>query len=85
MCSGLLVQKDLMLLPLELKLYRTLWSVDVVCAGVCAGLLGEGSAALGLRHTFLRKPVPAKQGGVWFGVSSLGHHWLVLLTEVSLC
>ena len=74
MCSGFLVQKDLMLFPLELKLYRTLWSVDVVCAGVCAGLLGEGSAA---QAHFPKKTSTSKVGGgvvvVWFGVSSLGH------------
>lgn len=48
MCSGLLVKRDLMLFPLELKLCRTLWLVDVVHVGVCVGLLGEGVSALDL-------------------------------------
>ena len=30
MCSGLLIKRDLMLFPLKLKIYRTLWLVDVV-------------------------------------------------------
>lgn len=41
MCSGLFVKRDLILFPLELKLCRTLWSVDVVRAGFYAGLLEE--------------------------------------------
>ena len=50
-----LFKKTLMLFPPELKLYRTLWSVGEVCAGVCAGLLGEGLAALVLKLTFSKK------------------------------
>ena len=56
-----------MLLPLELKPYRTLWSVNVVCAGGSAGLLGKGPTELVLRHTYPRKPVPAEHRRVGLG------------------
>ena len=36
-----------MLFLLELNLCRTLKSVDVVCVGVCAGLLGKDPWSLG--------------------------------------
>ena len=49
-----------MLLPLELKPCRTLWFLDVVCAGISAGLLGKGPTALVLRHTCPRKALPAE-------------------------
>ena len=47
-CFHLLAERDLILFPLELKLCRTLWSVRVMHAGVCAGLLGEGPKHLKL-------------------------------------
>lgn len=37
--------RDLMLFALELKLCRTLWSVDKVHMGVCAGLHGKDAFA----------------------------------------
>ena len=43
-----------MLFVLELKFCRTLWSVDLVYVGFCAGLLGLGTAPMVVRHTFLR-------------------------------
>ena len=55
-----------MLFPLELKLYSTRWSVDMVYMGVCAGLLGEGATELVLRQTCVGKATPAKhqEGGL---------------------
>ena len=62
-----------MLLPLELKPCRTLWSVDVVHAGFFAGFLGKGlTTSLGLRHICLRKEVQAECKGMGLGVSRLG-------------
>lgn len=63
----LLVKRDLMLFPLELKIYRTLWSIDMMQAGGCADLLGEGPTALVLRHTWPRKAVPleCREGRTW--------------------
>ena len=49
MCALVCLLRNLMLFPLELKLCRTLWSVDVVLEGVYAGLLGEGLAVPILR------------------------------------
>lgn len=73
-----------MLFPLELKLCRTLWSVDVVQLELCTDLLGGGPAALVLRHTCSRKAIPAECRVAGFGVSSSGHQWWHLLfTEVS--
>lgn len=64
MCSGLLVKRDQILFPLEVKLDSTLWSVGLVCAGVCAGLLGEEPATtVVLGHTFTSKEAPAEHGG----------------------
>ena len=77
-----------MLFPLELKLYKTLWSADMVCAGVCAGLLGKGPTVLVLRHTCCRKAVPAEHRGEGLGVSRLGSqcwccavYWFVYAVE----
>ena len=39
-----------MLFPLELKLCRTLWLIDVVYEWDCASLLGEDPAVLVFRH-----------------------------------
>ena len=64
-----------MLLPLELKTYRTLWSGDVSRAGFSAGVLGKNPAALVLRHTCLRKAVPAECTGVGLGVNRLGSQY----------
>ena len=61
-----------MLFPLELKLYRTLWLVVLVHAGVSAGLLGEGATALVLRYTCPRRAVSAECRVVELGVSNLG-------------
>ena len=61
-----------MLFPLELKLCRTIWSVDLVCIRVCAVLLGEKPTALVLRHTCLRKAVPAENQGARLGVNRIG-------------
>ena len=72
MCSGLLVKRDLMLFPLELKLYRTLWSVDMVHAGVCAGFLDKRLTALALRLTCLQKAVAEECRGAGLGVMRLG-------------
>ena len=81
-----------MLFPTELKLCRTLWSVDVVFGvGDCADLLRgwEGAVALVLRaleNTCPRKAAPAQLRGLGLGVS-----WLeatvgtMLLPEVCLC
>ena len=51
-----------MIFPLELELCRTLWSVDMLCEGICAGLLGKGPTALVLRHICLRKAETAEHG-----------------------
>lgn len=64
MYYGLLDKRDLMLLSLKLKLFRTLCLIDVVQVEVCAGLLGKKSAVLVLRHSFLRKTVLAEQSAV---------------------
>ena len=64
MLQGLLVKRDLMLFPVELKLCGFLWSRDVVYVGVCAGVLGDGPTALGLRHTCPRKEAPVEHSGV---------------------
>lgn len=64
MCSDLLVEKDPLLFPLEPKLCRTLWSVDMMhVVGVSVGLLWERPAAMILRHTCLRKAAPAECKG----------------------
>ena len=59
-----------MLLPIELKPFRTQWLADVVQRGISAGLLGKELATLVLKHTSLRKAVPAETRGVRLGVSS---------------
>lgn len=51
-------------------LQKTLWSVDVVRVGVSAGGLGKGPAALGLRHTCLRKAIPVGRRRLGLGVIS---------------
>lgn len=61
-----------MLFALELKFYRTQWSVDMVLLGMCAFFLGKELAVLVLRHTFLRKAVLAECRGMGFGVCRLG-------------
>lgn len=55
MCSGRLAKRDLMVFPLDLKFCRTLWLIDVVHAGVCAGLLREKCTELVLRNTCPKK------------------------------
>ena len=76
MCSGLFAKRDLILFPLELKLDRTLWSVDVIHVGVCVGILGKEPTVLVLRHTSLREAVPAEHRAVGLGVSRLGcQYW----------
>ena len=79
-----------MLLPLELKPCRTLWLVDMVQVGICAGFLRKGSTALGLRHTCPRKAAPKELRGVGVGVSRLGSQcwhcavyasWFVMMGE----
>ena len=55
-----------MLFPLTLEVAK-LSSVDVVDVGVCVGLLGKRPAALVVRHTYLRKVVPAESS--WTGVT----------------
>ena len=57
---------------IELKPWGTLWVVDVVGANVSADLLGKGTIVLGLRHTFLRKSVPAECRVLELGVRRLG-------------
>ena len=49
-----------MLFPLQLKLCRALWSVDVVYMGVYAGLLRKEPVALVLSYICRRKVVPGK-------------------------
>ena len=63
-------ERDLMLFPLELKLCRILRSVDVVCAGICAGFLRDDLAVLVLRHPCPRKAAPANYWGAGLGVAS---------------
>lgn len=80
MCFGLLVQISTLfhsILQIELKFYRTLWSVDLVHAqgGVGAGLLGEGpTAILALRLTCSVKKAPAEHREVVLGVKSSNLH-----------
>ena len=64
-CFGLLLKRDLMVFPSNLKLYRTLWLVEVVYVDVCAGLLGEDPAALIFRNTCPRKQSAGFQGFVF--------------------
>jgi len=52
-----------MLLPLELKPCKTLWSGDVVCTGLSAGFLGKGTAALGLKPLALEGQYWQSAGG----------------------
>lgn len=52
-----------MLLQLELKTCRTLWSGNMAYMGFSADLLGKGPAVLGLRYIRLRKEVPIEQKG----------------------
>ena len=55
-----------MLFPLELKLCRALWSVDVVHVGRgehCAGFLGDEPAVLVFRHTCPRRAALAEPRG----------------------
>lgn len=56
-----------MLFLLELKLCRTLWSIDMLHVGVCAGFLGEWPVVLVFWYTCLRKAVPAEcsRSGTW--------------------
>ena len=60
-----------MLLPLELKLCRTVWSVDVVHVGVCSGLGGELTRLI-VRHTCPRKQNQRSAEEMGLGVSNLG-------------
>ena len=59
--SELPMKWDLMLLPLELKPWRT--DQEVLWAGISTGLLRKGPTAMGLRHTCPRKAVPAECRG----------------------
>ena len=70
-CSGLLAKRDLKLFPLDLKLCRSLWSIDVVLVGICAYLLWEEPTVMIPRHTCPRKAVPTEHKGVELGISSL--------------
>ena len=45
--SGLLVKRDLLLFPLKLKLYRSLWSVDMVHVGSLHWSSGGGACCSG--------------------------------------
>lgn len=61
-----------MLFQLELKLCRTLWSVDVMMVAGgggadtgSAGVLGEGLTALVLKHTCPRKALLVECRGGW--------------------
>lgn len=56
-------------LILELRLCCSLWSVDLVCWGVCAGVLGKGPAVLVLRHTCSSKEVPTECREAGLGIS----------------
>ena len=59
-----------MIFPLELKLFRNLWSVDVVHGRGrgCAGLLGE-------KPTVLFSGTLGRCRGLGLGVSNLHHCW----------
>lgn len=60
-CFGLFVKRSQILFSLELKLCSTLWSVELVCGGGCAGLLGVGlCAALTLRCICSPSEAPAE-------------------------
>ena len=63
-----------MLLPLELKPCRTLWSGDMVLPGVSAGLLGRRPTVLGLRQALLRREVLPECRVLGLCVSKLGSH-----------
>lgn len=52
-----------MLLSLELKACRALWSVDMVFAEASTGLLGKGTIALVLRHTCWREAATTEEEG----------------------
>ena len=59
-CSGLFVKRDLMLFSLELKICRTLCSVDVVWQGFVLVFWGVEPTALVLRHTGQREAAPGE-------------------------
>ena len=59
MCTGLLVKRDL-----RTEAFRTLCSIGMVCARVCASLLEDGPTALVLRCSGLRKAAPVELKGV---------------------
>lgn len=69
MFSDLLNKRDLILFPPELKICRSLWIVDVVHMGVCAGLLWEEPTELFIRQVCLTK---AGHKGIGLGVNRLG-------------
>lgn len=72
MYSVLFVKKDLMVLPLVLKVFIMLWLEDVVCVEVSVGLLGNGPVALGLKCISWRQVVLAEHRLVGLGVIRLG-------------
>ena len=63
MCSDWVAKKDLMLFPLELKLCRTPWSVDVVRTVLCAGLLRKGPLCWSLGTLAQEKQYQWSTGG----------------------
>ena len=69
MCFGLLVKRDQILFPVELKLQHSMVSRLSACREVCAGLLGKGpTAALALRHTYPSKKSTCRvEGGEAWG------------------
>ena len=81
MCFGLLVKRDQILFPVELKLQHSMVSRLSACREVCAGLLGKGpTAALALRHTYPSKKVPAEWKGARLGVK-----WVACCSLKSVC
>lgn len=51
-----------MLLSVELRSCTSLWTGDVEWVRSSAGLLGKGSATLGLRYTCLSRVIQAENG-----------------------
>lgn len=70
-CAGLLVKRDLMLLPLELKFCRRILLGHVVHAEVSAGHLEKGPDVLGLMNNSPVKAVPAEHQRAGLDVSRL--------------
>ena len=72
MCSGLLVKWDLMLLPLDLKFCKALWSGDMVWMELCAGLPPKRPTALRLKHICPKRAVLAERRWMGHCVCKLG-------------